>query len=479
MQIAPIALLVGMCLLALGFWLRAPILATLLGSLSFGATAIASLPAVGGATLLLFVPVAGLLVATVAVRRSFRSDLAKVFTLGWPPTIVALLLVYGVGSAFIMPRLYAGETTVFIPSSGAIIETTLMPVSGNINQAAYLTLGILTYFALATLLVRDARFAAIRAAFFLFAALNAALGTIDVLGKASGAGDLLQPFRTAGYSMLVEVQVEGFWRIVGAYSEASTFGAATLITLAFTFSYWQNTGWRPALLLSCVLLLLLLLSTSTTGYAGLAALAACLVVSRVWGFAFGRLQRRDFLVLSVVVVLSTTVIGVLLFSERSLEPVEKLIDTTILQKSTSDSADERFYWNRKSWQAFVDTGGLGVGLGSSRASSSIFAVISQLGVIVAILIALLMVDLARGPDGGRPQPEHSELAALCRSLRVTGFAAVIPAAISGGSADPGILFFIILAALLVGRKHLATEARIGRHDAAVTYGLGSRGLRTV
>jgi hypothetical protein len=181
----------------------------------------------------------------------------------------------------------------------------------------------------------------------------------------------------------------------------------------------------------------------------------------------------------VAVVISTAVLGVFLISERSLEPVEKLIDTTILQKSNSDSAEERFYWNRKSWQAFVDTGGLGVGLGSSRASSSIFAIISQLGVIGGVLIALLMVDLSRGPDGGRSRPECRELGALCRSLRATGFAAVIPSAIAGGSADPGILFFIILATLLVGRKHLAAEARIGWHAEAEARGLRSRDLQTV
>ena len=102
---------------------------------------------------------------------------------------------------------------------------------------------------------------------------------IDLAGKMSGAGDLLAPIRTAGYSMLIEVQVEGFWRIVGGYSEASTFGGATIIALAFTFSYWRATSWRPALVVSAVLLLLLLLSTSSTGYVSLAILVALLSLS--------------------------------------------------------------------------------------------------------------------------------------------------------------------------------------------------------
>ncbi len=454
MQIAPIALLVGAVLLALGSVARAPIAFAFFASLAFGSTAIATLSAVGGATLLLYVPLAGLLIAAAVLHRTFWRDLGRVFRLHWTPIVVLILMLYAVASAFVLPRLFAGATTVFVPSRGAIVETALRPVSGNINQSAYFTVGVIAFFAVASQLARDGRFELLRTGFFAFAGTHATLGLIDFAGKASGAGDVLAPFRTAGYSMLIEVQVEGFWRIAGGYPEASTFGGASIIVLAFTFSYWRATNWRPALVLSGVILLLLLLSTSTTGYASLAILCALLSFSWIWRLARGRLSARDLTTILAGAVALAVVLALLILSESTLKPVQRLIEETLINKSTSASADERFYWNTKSWMAFLDTHGLGIGLGSSRASSSVIAVLSQLGAVGAFLIVLLLADMARPIPRPGPDPAARELAALCNSLRSVGFATMIPAAIAGGGADPGIVFFIALAGLLVGRTRL-------------------------
>ena len=82
-------------------------------SLAFGSTAIVS----GRINLLLYVPLAGLLMAGAVLRRTFWRDLERVFRLHWTPIVVVTLLVYGVASAFILPRLFAGATTVFVPSA--------------------------------------------------------------------------------------------------------------------------------------------------------------------------------------------------------------------------------------------------------------------------------------------------------------------------------------------------------------------------
>ncbi len=462
MSVSPIGVVIGALLIAIGCVVRAPFAVAFFASLAFGSTAIVS----GGINLLLYVPLAGLLIAAAAVRRTFWRDLARVFRMHWTAIVVATLLVYGVASALVLPRLFDGVTTVFVPGRDAIIETTLRPVSGNINQSAYFASGILAFFAVATQLTRAGRFAMLRTGFFAFAITNAALGGLDLLGKLAGAGDLLAPIRTAGYSMLIDVQVEGFWRIAGGYSEASTFGGATIIALAFTFSYWRSTNWRPALALSAVLLLLLLLSTSSTGYASLAILVALLSLSWSWRLLAGGLNARDLTTMLAGTVALAAVLGVLVFSESALEPVRRLIEETLINKSTSASADERFYWNAKSLKAFADTWGLGVGLGSSRASSSVIAVLSQLGAFGAFLIVLLLVELARPIPRPGPDPEARELAAICGGLRTAGFATMIPSAIAGGAADPGIVFFIALAGVVVGRRHLKEMRAIRRAPAA-------------
>ena len=134
------------------------------------------------------------------------------------------------------------------------------------------------------------------------------------------------------------------------------------------------------------------------------------------------------------------------------------MQATIFEKSVSASAEERFYWNYKSWMAFLDTGGLGIGLGSSRASSWVIAVLSQLGVVGAALLALLVLQILGRPYRAKPAPEDAELAALCKGARAAGFAIIVPMTIAGGAADPGIFFFIVLATLFVGQARLAQSA---------------------
>jgi transposase len=141
-----------------------------------------------------------------------------------------------------------------------------------------------------------------------------------------------------------------------------------------------------------------------------------------------------------------------------LDPAARLIETTLLEKADSASGIERLYWNQKSWMAFLDTHGLGVGLGSSRASSTFVAILSQLGVVGAVLFGLVFIDVARRPVRRPPEPADAELAALCEALRSAGVAMIVSGALQSGGADPGILFYITLAGLLVGRARLSDSA---------------------
>ena len=111
-DVAPIAILVGALLLALGQIVRAPTAFAFFASLAFGSTAIVS----GGIDLLLYVPLAACSMAGTVLRRIFWRDLERAFRLHWTPIVVVTLLVYGLASAFILPRLFAGATTEFVPS---------------------------------------------------------------------------------------------------------------------------------------------------------------------------------------------------------------------------------------------------------------------------------------------------------------------------------------------------------------------------
>jgi transposase len=458
MEIAPVAILVGAGLFLLGYCLRSPMVVALFGSVAFGSTAIATLPAAGGAVVLLYVPLAGLFLAFVMMQRTFFSDLARVFTVHWTPALMVLLLAYAVVSALIFPRLFAGQTTVFVPLEGAIVETMLTPVSGNLRQVGYFCVGIMSFFAVSVVLLKHHDFRSIKVGFLTFATLIAVMGLVDLFGKVTGAGDLLEPLRTASYVLHVEVRVEGFWRIVGGHPEASAFAGANLVALAFTFSYWRASGSRPVLILWSVLLFLLVMSTSTTAYVGLTVLLLIFGISWLWRLLTGGLGRHDVILLVVACAGGVTILGLVLFGDGRLDPAARLIEATLLEKADSASGSERLYWNQKSWLAFLDTHGLGVGLGSSRASSSFVAILSQLGVVGALLFGLAYIDMVRRPVRRPPEPADAELVVLCQALRSAGVAKIVAGAGSSGAADPGILFFITLAGLLVGRARLSESA---------------------
>ena len=443
-------------LLVLGTLLRAPVTVALFASMPFGATAIAMLPALGGASLMIFTPLSGLLIASALLRKNAINDFRTVFASHWAAMVIVLLALYVVSGSFLLPRLFAGETSVFVPGMGRILEVPLMPVSGNINQTCYFVANSLLFFAAGMLLLRSNYFNALRAGMFAFATIHVVLCVADIGGKVAGAGDVLSFLRTAGYTMLTNVQAEGFWRIVGGYPEASTCGAATAAALAFTFSYWRLTGSRFSLALTISLGLLLIFSTSTTGYVVGLALAVAFLVGVVLNAAQGRIQTRDVWVLTVVLAVGAVVLAAAATDDRALHPLSKLLQTSLFEKAYSASAAERFYWNYKSLVAFADTNGLGIGLGSSRASSWIVAVVSQLGVVGAVALLALSFQIVK-PVGQQVPPHLLEIVATCRGLRAAAFAWLVAGLTSGGGADPGALFFIAIAALIAVRNLLPQQ----------------------
>ena len=447
----------------------APPLVSLIVSLAFGATAIANLPAVGGSSPLIYVVFAAALLVGVVLRRDSFRELGTVFAQQPSAWLLVLLAVYVAAGAYLLPRIFAGQTAVFIPQrqdgeGGGIVEVLLTPVSGNITQTMYFLLDILTFFAVSILLLQRKMFVAIKQGFFAMATVHVVLGCIDFLGKLGGAPDVLAPLRSASYAMVTGVDIVGIWRIAGAYSEASGFGGATIVLLAFNFSYWKLTRHAYALALSIALLVLLLLSTSSTAYVAGGVLALVAVVSVASTALRDRLRSPDLVLLGGAFALLIGGLAVVLFDPSVLDPVERIFDALILNKASSASGMERAYWNQTSLQSVLETGGLGVGLGSSRASSWVIAVVSQLGIAGAIMIALLVLELARAGRRHRAGDLDEDIRPIALSVRSSCLAGLLTASIAGGAADPGISFFIGSAVVLSYERHSLRRRAGAAHE---------------
>ncbi len=456
MQISVAGLAIVLALFLLGRLVGSTLIVAMMASLAFGSTAIATLSGLGGASPLVYVGFSALVCAGAIFEPAARRHALAGFQRTWEPWVVVALAVYACGSAFIMPRMFAGKTNVFVASRDlGVVEVALTPGNGNLTQTCYFLLGSMTFLAVIGFVGAGGRFATLRRAFLIWAAVDAAGGLIDIIGKTIGAGDLLAPVRTASYALLTDVEHEGFSRIAGTYSEASAFAIGSLPALAFAFTDWRRTGSRFSGTVAAILLGLLVLSTSSTAYAGLTALGLVLAVQLARSLASGRMRAKDALVLAGGAVALAVAIGLMVWDPHKLDAAANLFQGTVVDKLQSESGRERFYWNERSLVSLLDTGGIGVGFGSSRASNWLVAVVSQLGLVGSLLQVVLLLPLLHAERPRRAPQSQAEVANLHESLRSCLFACVIGGVISGGTPDPGLLFFCALAGMTACRIALA------------------------
>jgi hypothetical protein len=451
-------ILVFITLLVIGRLAGSAIIVGLFASLAFGSTAIVSMPALGSSSPLIYAAFALLLVARAALRRDFTQALGLVFRQHITAFVACTLVFYAFASAIILPALFAGDVSALVPIDGIITEVRLAPSGGNITQTAYLVVGIAAFFSLRILLLDFKNIKTVRSGLFAYVIANVLLGLIDLGGKLAGLGDWLFPIRSAGFALLIDVEASGFWRIAGGYSEASSFAISCLACIAFVFMYWRWTASKLALFMTLVLFALLLFSTSTTAYVGLAVLVSFAAISVCSTFFTGRMKFHDLLLFTMLLLVSASGLGLYLYNENLYEPLRDLIQTMVFEKANSDSGQERSYWNEISLQNFIETYGLGIGMGSSRSSSWFVSVLSQLGIFGALLFGAILAAIFNGAGSIRVSCQ-SEIYALVTSARAMTIGWLTGICIAGSSADPGLLVFLALAIVLGCKHHLRPNLR--------------------
>ncbi|MBS0240401.1 MAG: hypothetical protein JSR89_18465 [Proteobacteria bacterium] len=453
MGISVVGILVCFGLLAIGWCLGSPLLIGLLASLPFGSTAIGT---IGNSTPLLFTIFEIMLVVLIAVRPAALRSLVFVVKEHWSSWVVIALGVYVVGCAVFMPRLFAGRVAVPGVVGGYSADVLLQPVPGNFNQASYFAMGMLTFFALSVYLLNLHNLTFVRRGFFAFAGINAALGIFDLLGKVAGVSDILSPIRTAAYTMHTDSSVAGFWRIAGGHTEAAAFAGSALASAAFCLSYWRSTGSRLALWLMLALGALLVLSTSSTAYGSIAILSVFLGAAIICSSVENGLRKRDAALVGIAAACAIIILFVAVINPSIFGSFFDLIYGSIFEKAGSSSGVERAYWNSRSLDAFVATYGLGIGIGSSRASSWVVAVLSQLGVVGFALITVLTIVLIRGMHGVGKGRSENEVTAIANAVRAAAIASLVANSLIGGGADPGLIF-IIAAAVIIQSRTIASR----------------------
>ncbi|OWW04025.1 hypothetical protein ATY81_16960 [Rhizobium sp. R72] len=443
-------LLLGFYCLTRGYPVTVPffIVLTLLGSaaaLSFGGSS---------------VPPAHLflLFLTLAVLRTRELPAVAVKTLrfGRPAFWFACLVVYGAISAYFLPRLFAGMSYIIplgaseYPSTGGTVP--LGPVSSNLTQTIYLAADLLCFMTITAVCSTHSGFRATLDGLIAYAAVNVMFAALDLATSATGTEWLLQFVRNAQYTFHDSDTVNGMKRIVGSWPEASAFAGMTLGAFGFTGSLWicgRRTGWSGPLALCSFALILL--STSSTGLIAAPLCLLLLYLTAVLRCGVEPLGQRSTAVVLLAPPIMLALFLLVLIQDGLFRALYDYVDLLVLSKSTSSSAVERGSWNAAALQNFIDTIGLGVGLGTARTSSFPLAVLSNVGVPGAVLFMLFAITALRPRLSSRTFESDVRLAGLNGCL-----ALLIGSLVAGPTVDLGLLFFV-LAGLCASRPLAKTS----------------------
>jgi hypothetical protein len=421
-------------------------LALILLATPFGAAVAIAPPGLGGAAIL--VPSLALGFYGLRVLMALGPGPMLSGLLLHPAGICLLALTgYGILAAYFSPRLLAGATDTLtmtrLEGYTLLRLTPLRPQTMHITQSFY-ALGSLVAFA--------ATFAVFRlpgvgksflSMMLALCVLNILLAMIDLATWITGTTWLLEPVRSANYTMLTEVDKAGLKRLTGSFSEASAFAAFTAILFAFVASLWLDRPSRSltAGVIALVLLVLLLVSTSATAYVCLGLTFAFLTarhVASTGGWA-GAVAMGMIGLIGCVAILV-----ILLAFPEVARTLSFFFDDTLLSKVESSSGRERSSWNAIAWQNFVETWGLGTGIGGARASSYLLVLLSNVGVfgLICFLAFVGLVLLT-------PTPKRLDEVdrSIVRASRAALFTALVAATTIATVYEMPAIFYMLAAAV--------------------------------
>ncbi|TCL66377.1 O-antigen ligase family protein [Rhizobium sp. BK251] len=438
----------------------------------FGAAAAMILPALGGANIQPFHFVLVFLAASVVLRPKTLAAAASSLNYPGPGFWFALFVFYCVLTAVFLPRIFAGATLVYSMARNddthVITSALLSPTVSNLTQSAYM-LGNLWCFAIIAAFGRGGGMPIIARALIITSGACIIFALADVATYLTGTANLLSLIRNANYRILDDGDIAGFKRIVGSFAEAGAFGYVALALFTFVLMlYLEGFSARFLGLITIALAAALVLCTSTTAYAASAITAVLVLLFCLSRFVREKATHRHIVYLAICLFAIPLVVMVLMLIPSAWESVHDLVKATVTTKLETHSAEERLRWNAQALDSFLETSGMGAGLGSIRASSFVVALFANVGAPGAAIFVIFAMSLVRSVlrrDDDTHRARTVGFAALFASI-----AQISAASISAGSVDLGPLFAItagLATAYALGPLHM--EVDVGEGVAQIAF----------
>lgn len=369
----------------------------------FGTFAVVS-PALTGGLTMLAPPI--LLMMLIAKTFLSNDGSRRFFSYAFTKEKALFLFAFWVIAIFVtltMPRFFAGEVLVIpVRSDDISYMVPLEPTTQNFSQLVYLSISVLSVFMFAHWLRSPEMREHALKALCIGGLITVMTGFLDILSQYLPIDFFLEAFRNATYRLHTHTDVFNTRRVVGLMSEASTFGQVCMAFL--TMIYFTRIGLKddfyrdklsPALIV--LLMLMIWLSTSSAGYVGLGIFAVLALCEWVWRLSKSRDNvyfKRGLKVQAWILngMLFAFLLSVLLYPSI-YDPVITMVDNMVFQKTDTDSFEERTMWTAVSWQALLDSYGMGVGVGGTRASNGVVVMLSNVGFVAGACFYLFLLQL--------------------------------------------------------------------------------------
>lgn len=291
-----------------------------------------------------------------------------------------LFTIIGVAGSLFLPRLFEGQAHIMPPRLGLDTGITerLVPSSTNFNQAFYLVCNLLLSFLIyAFLQWRLIDLVTILRGVMIGVTLSLCFGFYQLLSFYTGIlwpADFINSNK--GLGQAYEQSFAGLNRMSATFQEPSIMSLHFLTAFGVVGLGLQN--WRLAL----PILLALIVSTSSLAYFGLAALFTLWLLLEFPTRGVRMLWPVSLL--SVLILLSWAVDNFFFDGQ--------IIETMVVKKFEGESGTSRLNADLFALDAFLDTYGFGVGIGSTRASSFAFTLLATMGVFGVISFLVLMMS---------------------------------------------------------------------------------------
>ena len=350
-------------------------------------------------------PIVALCFSSIWIIRTVTQKIGKSFDLAGIRYLPALA-VYSLLITCISPIIFADRIFVIRPNAVASEIREALPISftlSSIAQSAYLIVDVILVAAAASLVGDKKSGLRFITNIYLKVGLFFSISVIgEVILSKTGyeihlwdllMGESLGEIRPP--SPEVVISTLAFRRAVAVFTESSSYSVFMLGCVgASIIEYRANPSPKHTAYL-IILVVGIMLAFSTTAVVGLLITTLVAMISKLTinHQKSTKLVGTNILTLLGVAVVVGLIAAALLNEDYYEFVIEKIFNNEGYEEGNYSSAAERGYWNRVSFQAFIDSYGLGCGAGATRASSFLVSVLSSFGIFGIVAIYFILADV--------------------------------------------------------------------------------------